>query len=102
MLDFKRKGEERRGGDGTGSAREAFNLIQELALLDLPLNERSFTWTNMREQPRLAKLDRIIVSHKWENLHPLATMTIINNTTSDHTLLFLITEDAGRTRQKHL
>lgn len=58
-----------------GKDREAFNsLIQELTMIDLPLTERSFTWTNMQDDPCLARPDRVLISPSWENLYRLASV----------------------------
>jgi hypothetical protein len=40
-----------------------FNLaISELALIEIPLVDRVFTWTNRRENPTLVRLDRCFIN----------------------------------------
>lgn len=56
-------GHERLGGDTNHGDREAFNnTIAELGLIEITITDRRFTWSNMRENPSLAKLDRVLVS----------------------------------------
>lgn len=88
--------EERRGKDGNGRDREAFNsLINELAIIDLSLRKRSFTWTKIKDNPCLATLDRVWVSPSWKNLYPLSEVHVISHSRSDHTPLYLSTEESG-------
>lgn len=55
--------EEQRGRPWSSKATALFNdLINELALIDLPLTNQSFTWSNMQKTPTLAKLDRFLIS----------------------------------------
>lgn len=55
------------GVDRNPNDREDFNsTIHLLNLLDLPINDRLFTWSNMREHPMLARLDLVLVSSCWD------------------------------------
>ena len=54
--------------NGNFHAREAaaFNdTINTLALTELPLLDRQFTWTNNRDNPVLIRLDRAFVNIAW-------------------------------------
>ena len=45
-------------------------LIEDLALKEIPLHGRKFTWYNHQETPVLVKLDRVLCSVDWELLFP--------------------------------
>lgn len=68
----------------------AFNsTIIELALIELPLLDRLFTWTNKRATPILARLDRVFFNTDMSSLFPNSSLTSLVRTTSDHTPLLL-------------
>ena len=49
----------------------AFNqTLDDLALIELPLLDRRFTWSNERNTPTLTKIDRMLVSIEWELTYP--------------------------------
>jgi exonuclease III len=45
-------------------------LIEDMALKEIPLIGRRFTWSNQREAPVLVKLDRVFCSVDWEMFYP--------------------------------
>lgn len=45
-------------------------VINDLALHELHLNGRSFTWSNGWDNPTLERLDRVLISSDWEDLFP--------------------------------
>lgn len=45
-------------------------LLLELDLIDLPLRGRNYTWSNTREHPTMARLDRFLISPRWSNSFP--------------------------------
>lgn len=58
MLDSRRKEKE---WDGNGKDWKDFNsLINDLNLMDLPITDMSITWSNMRDDPCLARLDKAL------------------------------------------
>lgn len=59
-------------------------LISTLGLINTPLHGRRFTWSNERDQPHMARLDRFLVSDEWNQLYPNSTQTVLPNTSSDH------------------
>ncbi|CAO2142968.1 unnamed protein product [Urochloa humidicola] len=64
----------------------AFNdLIHDLCLVDLPLLDRLFTWSNQREHPTLARLDRILLNNAMSLAFPNTSLTSLPKPTSDHT-----------------
>jgi hypothetical protein len=40
-------------------------LIEELALQELPLLDRKYTWTNSRDEPTPVRLDRALINLAW-------------------------------------
>ncbi|WVZ62402.1 hypothetical protein U9M48_012158 [Paspalum notatum var. saurae] len=65
--------------------------VGELELQDLLLHGRVFTWSNEREQPTLVRLDRVLVSMEWEELHPNSLLQAFSSDASDHSPLVLQT-----------
>lgn len=50
---------------------DLFNqYINSLSLLELPLLDRAFTWSNKRDHPTLERLDRVFVNPAWDSLFP--------------------------------
>ncbi len=68
------------------------NMINELEMMDLPLVNQSFTWSNMQINPTLAKLDRFLISTDWDLHFPLTKVSALPRITSDHTPLLLVTQ----------
>jgi hypothetical protein len=60
---------------------QAFNdLINELALLEIPLLNHRFTWSNKRTHPTLARLDRVFFNTEMNHIFPGAElMALIQN-----------------------
>lgn len=53
---------ERKRGDINSHDSEAFNnLIGGMGLIEVPLNDQRYTWSSMRDNPNLAKLDRVLI-----------------------------------------
>ncbi len=46
------------------------DLINTLEMIDLPLGNENFTWSNMQNNPTLAKLDRFLISTEWDQSFP--------------------------------
>jgi endonuclease/exonuclease/phosphatase family metal-dependent hydrolase len=62
------------------------------------MSGRRYTWTNSLPNPMYEKLDRILMSTKWELQHPLSTVLAMSREISDHTPLLL---DTGNTSLSH-
>ena len=45
-------------------------FIEELSLIDLPLEGRSYTWSSGLNQPSMSRTNRALVSHDWEDHFP--------------------------------
>lgn len=71
------------------SSRLFNNFVNSQALIELRLSNRNFTWSNFREEPSSARLDRCFVSIDWLNKYPLCSLTPLVRFTSDHTPLML-------------
>lgn len=81
--------------DWTGDMRSfglmtQFNdLINDLALLEVPLKNRSFTWSSKRPSPSFSKLDRVFASGEWSDHFPHLTLSALEVIVSDHAPLLL-------------
>jgi len=72
------------------SLADSFNTcINSLALLELPLLDRLYTWSNKRSSPTLARLDRAFLNTDLSCLFPDCTLTSRIFSTSDHVPLLL-------------
>ncbi|RVW66273.1 hypothetical protein CK203_065986 [Vitis vinifera] len=56
----------------------------ESELLDPPLRNASFTWSNMQESPVCKRLDRFLYSNEWGQLFPQGIQETLIRRTSDH------------------
>lgn len=69
---------------------DLFNdIIQEAGLIDIPLKNRSFTWSNKRPNPVFSKIDRCFTSSDWHLAYPIITLEALAMVVSDHTPLVL-------------
>jgi hypothetical protein len=63
----------------------AFNAsLANLALFELPLLDRLYTWSNKRDSPVLALLDHVFFNHHWNLALPNSSLTSLHRPTSDH------------------
>lgn len=70
-------------------ARMFNDLINNLALIEIPLVDRAYTWSNRCEDPTLVRLDRCLVNLDWESLLPNMCLTSLTHSVSDHVPLVL-------------
>lgn len=69
---------------------QAFNdAIDTLALFEIPLLDRLYTWSNKRETPTLARLDRAFVNNGFASLFPNTSLSSHLGLPSDHIPLTL-------------
>lgn len=63
----------------------AFNqTLDNLALIELPLLDRRFTWSNNRASPTLERLDRVFFNLAWADTFPNTSLSSRSRFTSDH------------------
>lgn len=82
--------DDRWGGDKNHRDQEDFNdTISQVKLIDLPINDWLFNWSNMRENSHLAEIDRILVSNIWDSKFPWVEVFSVQRPISDHTPICL-------------
>nr|CAD1838374.1 unnamed protein product [Ananas comosus var. bracteatus] len=64
-------------------------VVNEIGLIDLPLLNRTYTWTNGRRNPTLERLDRAFISQGWFYSFPRSALRALPRPRSDHTPLVL-------------
>ncbi|XP_073109436.1 uncharacterized protein [Elaeis guineensis] len=82
---MKRKGTNNSGGP----VREFNNFIDNLQLVEANILQRKYTWSNHRDIPSLAKLDRCLVSLDWLLKHSLAILKPLSKITLNHCPILL-------------
>jgi hypothetical protein len=60
------------------------DLINLLELLEIPLVDRAYTWSNKRENPTLVRLDRCFVNLAWDTAFPNTGLSSLTRYASDH------------------
>jgi exonuclease III len=65
------------------------SLIDDLALKEIQLLGRKFTWSNQQANPTLVHLDRVFCTVDWENFYPDALLHSAATEDSDHCSLLL-------------
>jgi hypothetical protein len=64
---------------------DAFNdMIHDICLIELPLMDRQFTWSNRRASPTLERIDRAFINTDWDSLLPNTNLSSFTRSTSDH------------------
>ncbi|KAK1316062.1 hypothetical protein QJS10_CPA05g01627 [Acorus calamus] len=58
-------------------------------LIDLPVGNQVFTWSNLREEPSLARLDRVLMDSEWKAKFPGCEVVPLPRVVSDHVPLLL-------------
>lgn len=80
---------------------DLFNqFIQDAALIDIPLKNRQYTWSNKRPQPTFSKIDRVFVSTHWNITYPLITLEALEMMVSDHAPLLLTCKNNAPQQKK--
>ena len=78
-------------GEGrfTGAMRNFSNFISEMELVDLPLLEGQFTWSNNQDPPSKSRIDRFLISADWEDHFLHLTQKASTRMMSDHCPIIL-------------
>ena len=63
--------------------------INDLALKEVYLNGRRFTWSNEQSPPTLVHLDRVLCTSEWEDYHGECHLRCLASVVSDHCPLLL-------------
>ena len=80
-----RRSSEKFGGSCLTSSMKDFDgFIRECELLDPPLRNAPFTWSNMQESPVCKRLDRFLYSNEWEHLFPQSLQEVLPRWILDH------------------
>ncbi|XP_022680012.1 uncharacterized protein LOC111256374 [Setaria italica] len=66
-------------------------FVNDMQLKDVYLHGRRYTWSNERETPTLARLDRVLVSTDWDAHYSFAFLQALSSGASDHCPLHLAT-----------
>ena len=74
--------------------------IDQAELMDLPITDRLFTWSNIQDRPILARLEKVLVSSDWETHFLFATLRSIPRLTSNHVVLCINIGDNLATNRK--
>jgi hypothetical protein len=61
------------------------DIIHHLRLIELPLKGRSYTWSNMQDQPLMQQLDWFFTSPAWTLSYPNTVVLPLAKSVSDHT-----------------
>ena len=73
----------------TRSMKTFDELIREIGLVDPPLRNAKFTWSNFREQPICCRLDRFMFFVEWGALFPHLRQEVEVRAVSDHNPIIL-------------
>jgi len=74
--------------NATEAARYS-DIINSLALIEIPLVDRAFTWSNKRDTPTLVRLDRCFVNTFWDATFPNTSLSSLTRVASDHVPLLV-------------
>ncbi|WKA09802.1 hypothetical protein VitviT2T_027421 [Vitis vinifera] len=87
----------RRISEKMGDSRLTVNMrcfdefIRESGLLDPPLRNAAFTWSNMQVDPICKRLDRFLFSSEWDSFFSQSIQETLPRWTSDHSSICLET-----------
>lgn len=60
------------------------DIIRKQSLIELPIKGRSYTWSNMQQDPLLEQLDWFFTSLHWTNVYPNTMVKPLGKPVSDH------------------
>lgn len=75
-------------------------FVDDMALKDLTLHGRRYTWTNEQANPTMEKLDRVLISTDWEEMFPYCFLQALSTDMSDHCPLHLASNALPQPRRR--
>ncbi|KAE8651339.1 hypothetical protein Csa_001600, partial [Cucumis sativus] len=60
------------------------SLIVNLGLVDPPLSNGLYTWSNLRDSPVLSRLDKFLYTPSWKNKFSNHSSKLLTRATSNH------------------
>ena len=66
-----------------------FEFVEDLNLVDLPLEGGSFTWSSGSDQPAMSRIDRFLVTPDWEDHFPDVFQRFLPHPISGHSPILL-------------
>jgi hypothetical protein len=89
-FNLTRAPEDKNNGRFNVAEANCFNeLVNALCLLEIPLSDPAYTWSNKRDDPTLVRLDRCFVTTDWDAIFPNCTLSSLTRYCSDHVPLLL-------------
>lgn len=76
------------------------DFIRDAALIDVPLQNRRYTWASNRPQPSHSRIDRIFVDPTLSQLFTMVSLKALPNVVSDHAPLLLSCSNEATPRRK--
>ncbi|KAM0929135.1 hypothetical protein ACQ4PT_001812 [Festuca glaucescens] len=84
-FNIARRPEERNNGTFDAGLASAFNaVLDRLLVQEMPLLDCKFTWSNMREQATMVRLDRAFINLAWSTVLCDSALCSAVRETSDH------------------
>lgn len=81
---------DRSGGVRSFRVMDRFNeVLDDLQVLEVPLKNRMYTWSNKRPDPSFSKLDRVFLTTEWSSQFPSLNLEALELSASDHVPLLL-------------
>ncbi len=68
-------------------------LLNKLEMIDMPIGNQNFTWSNMQSIPMLAKVDCFLMSMEQDHAFPLSKVVVMPQIMSNCTPLLLSTSE---------
>jgi hypothetical protein len=65
--------------------------INELEVKEANLLSHKYTWSNLRDQPTLERINRWFCSVEWDEMHPDASVSALSLSLSNHCPILMAT-----------